>query len=64
MAEPVAELSGKTSNLPAYNSSSGPSKSAKKKSSGTMESRLDYAVSVSLKINLKVNMWEFQISKH
>ena len=63
MAEPVAELSGKTSNLPAY-STGGPSKSAKKKSSGTMESRLDYAVSVSLIINLKVNIWEFQISKH
>lgn len=42
MAEPMAELSGKTSTLP-YGGSA--NKSNKKKSSGTSESRLDYAVS-------------------
>ena len=45
MAEPTAEISGKTSNLPSYSTNTGTNKSGKKKNSGTAETRLDYAVS-------------------
>ena len=45
MAEPTAEISGKTSNLPSYSTNTGANKSGKKKNSGTAETRLDYAVS-------------------
>ena len=46
MAEPTAEISGKSSNLPSYSTNTGANKSGKKKNSGTAETRLDYAVSV------------------
>ena len=58
MAEPMAELSGKTSSLPYGNSAN---KSNKKKSSGTSESRLYYAVSG---FSLKCVDSCLQISKH